>query len=75
MGLPKEKRLVDPASTVKLSCIREGTAAEDIKKSIIPRQVMHVVDKVNEIEWTDEKVPPPPLCMSAPHAPETKNLG
>jgi hypothetical protein len=50
MGLPKEKRLVDPASTVKLSCIREGTAAEDIKKSIIPRQVMHVVDKVNEIE-------------------------
>ena len=55
MALPKEKRLVDPALTVILSCIPEGMSAKELKKMVIPRQVTHVVDKLSEIEWAEEK--------------------
>lgn len=50
-GLPKAKRLVDPALTMQLSHIPEGLTAKEIRRTIIPRQVIHLVDTVQEVQW------------------------
>eukprot|EP00668_Euglena_longa_P008166 GGOE01009825.1.p1 GENE.GGOE01009825.1~~GGOE01009825.1.p1 ORF type:complete len:492 (-),score=93.68 GGOE01009825.1:1574-3049(-) len=57
-GLAKEKRLIDPALTMLLSCIPQGMTVQDIKKTIIPRQVAHLVDRLGDIQWTEQSEQP-----------------
>uniref|UniRef100_A0A7S1N862 Exonuclease domain-containing protein n=1 Tax=Eutreptiella gymnastica TaxID=73025 RepID=A0A7S1N862_9EUGL len=54
-ALPKDKRLVDPALTVRIVGIPEGMDEKEIKKSIVPRQVVHLVEKVADITWSENK--------------------